>query len=1056
MKPVKLEMINFGPYRHETIDFTKFEEGSLFLISGRTGSGKSSIFDAMLYALYNVTSGDREIGELRSTFAALKDARTQVIFQFEHQDKLYRVQRTLELMPKKGIDRGKGIGTKEASLVLLEQTDGRELVHLASQNIKTTKAVEDLLQLSAEQFKQIILLPQYQFSQFLKSGVEAKREILRQIFGTQIFRDFEEKLAERNKSLTAEQQALNLELEKQFQNESVWTQTEIEAFAETDGQRRRQLAEDFLKNHQAEQSSLTLQVKEAEELKNKAFKDWTEGQKTAELFADLKEKEAQYARDIQAQEEQQQKNRQLLERLEFANHLKDAHSKMIAANRRTAELERSIAKLKEEISTAAANYDSCRTAVSSLKQKEPHQEKEYQALPEIRQQLEAAKQLQDYQQKRKSSAKNIDTLKEKGGRLKQEEKKNKQELEAANRQQNALTERIAGLSGVIRQAEELIKYHLDKSIEDQTRFLKEKDSLEEKLSRTRRDLAAAEAELSRLQQESRGKKKDQLKLMIGKLQAELTQGEACPVCGSLEHPNTQIAETDEENLKLLFKDIENLEQQIKAAEQRVQELNNLLAADDSRKKDVLKELKKIAEAVAAAYQDLQNTVSQTAAGDLKENYSKAVGQAILADLRASHEELENRQKLQEQTIEKLEAALDNNQTEQQTSLKNLSVETDRLEQAEGKILELQESYPDLKSAAYYQKLEDTIKEAYQTFKESLTKAETALHQSETALSKLKGQLTSESETLTAQQKEGTDAERELDEALLPDTALTHDRQQLADWIAELGHNRISVTANQISRFEEQKRSLSQEIAELQEGVKDKAYPELDSLEKKKEEAEQNHLSLVEKQGRLSRQLQMIAETVQAIADKQKEAEKNRQAAQELAYLNKLVQGQGESHVRLETYVIQAHLERILDYANNHYIGLLSSQQFEFLISDRTAGKAQSGLNINIYDKTNNKELPASSLSGGETFIASLAIALSMSEVVQNASNGALIETLFIDEGFGSLDEETLDKAVAVLESIGENRMVGVISHVKEMKETIEQQLLIEKRIDGSSAIKHRT
>ena len=1055
MKPVKLEMINFGPYRHETIDFTKFEEASLFLISGRTGSGKSSIFDAMLYALYNVSSSDREIGELRSTFADLKDSRTQVIFHFEHQDKLYRVQRTLELKPKKGIDRGKGIGTKEASLVLLDSIDGRELLHLASQNLKTTKSVEELLQLTAEQFKQIILLPQYQFSQFLKSDVEAKREILRQIFGTQIFRDFEEALADRNKLLKQEQKALDDDLDKQFQNKSVWNQAEMESFAQAGEKERWQLAKAYLKKYRDEQHTLAFHVKEAEKQKNKAFENWSEGQQQAQYFDDLKAKEAKYESDILSKEDSHRKDQLLLERLEFADGLKGTYKSFTEAGRKAVQLEQAVSDLNKKAAKKAAEQASYQKKLDTLKQEREAQEKNYQSLPEVRQRLDAAQRLQNDQEQVQHSQKQLHALKEKREVLSRQENQNKQKLKAAEQEKERLKERLNALSEAKFKAG-LIKHSLDSHVEKQNELLQEQHELEQKLSQAREDLSAAETELSQLQAASRNKKKDQLKLMIAKLQAELAEGEACPVCGSLEHPTHQTLEADEKGLKKLLEETEHLDSLIKTADRKVQALNSTLKDTGSRRTAVIEEQGQIAETVANAYRELQKAVSVSLDSlDFQESYSKETGQAILRAVEAEQKNCAEQRDAQEAAAAELEAAIQENLAEQQSAAQEQSVENDRLQQAEQDIVKLEESYADLRHAAYYQELEETIKTAYEAFMSSLEATETALHQTATAVSALEGSLAAEQNSLADNNQELAEQKRILKEALAQDRALTHDISQLADWLTELEHHRISTISDRISRFEEQKQALSQEIQALKERLEGKTYPDLDILKTQKEEADKNHLNLVEKQGGLGKQLQMMSETIKTIEDRQNQAEQNRQAVQDLEYLNKLVQGQGKNRIRLETYVIQAHLEQILDYANNHYIGLLSSQQFEFLISEKTSGNAQSGLNINIYDKTNNKELPASSLSGGETFIASLAIALSMSEVVQNTSNGALIETLFIDEGFGSLDEETLDKAVAVLETIGENRMVGVISHVKEMKETIEQQLLIEKRIDGSSSVTHR-
>nr|WP_240704462.1 SbcC/MukB-like Walker B domain-containing protein [Companilactobacillus zhachilii] len=181
-------------------------------------------------------------------------------------------------------------------------------------------------------------------------------------------------------------------------------------------------------------------------------------------------------------------------------------------------------------------------------------------------------------------------------------------------------------------------------------------------------------------------------------------------------------------------------------------------------------------------------------------------------------------------------------------------------------------------------------------------------------------------------------------------------------------------------------------------------------------------------------------------------------AKELAAITSLynvVNGKdgNDSKLKLETYVVQNYLQNILSYANDTFLNRLSHNRYSFVISEKAADKQRDhGLDINVYDRETNAIRSSDTLSGGETFIAALSIALSLSEVVQSSANGVQIDALFVDEGFGSLDDETLDEAMNALEDIGKNRMVGVISHIESMKQSIGQQLLVKKLGDGKSKI----
>ncbi|MQS77423.1 SMC family ATPase, partial [Lactobacillus halodurans] len=192
--------------------------------------------------------------------------------------------------------------------------------------------------------------------------------------------------------------------------------------------------------------------------------------------------------------------------------------------------------------------------------------------------------------------------------------------------------------------------------------------------------------------------------------------------------------------------------------------------------------------------------------------------------------------------------------------------------------------------------------------------------------------------------------------------------------------------------------------------------------------------------------------VQSIMKKQGEFAKELAA---ITSLYNVVNGKdgNDSKLKLETYVVQNYLQKILSYANDTFLNRLSHNRYSFVISEKAADKQRDhGLDINVYDRETNAIRSSDTLSGGETFIAALSIALSLSEVVQSSANGVQIDALFVDEGFGSLDDETLDEAMNALEDIGKNRMVGVISHIESMKQSIGQQLLVKKLGDGKSKI----
>jgi len=201
-------------------------------------------------------------------------------------------------------------------------------------------------------------------------------------------------------------------------------------------------------------------------------------------------------------------------------------------------------------------------------------------------------------------------------------------------------------------------------------------------------------------------------------------------------------------------------------------------------------------------------------------------------------------------------------------------------------------------------------------------------------------------------------------------------------------------------------------------------------------------------------LESLASRAQKLADQIEQAQANGKAINDLV---SAVKGNNQVKLGLERFVLRNFLNEVLQFANEHYIGQLSAGRYQFKLSDESSGRSnQNGLNIDVFDGETSTFRSSSTLSGGESFIAALSIALSLAEIVQEHAGGVRIEALFIDEGFGTLDTQTLNQAMEALSSLeSTGRLVGIISHVESMKREISQQILINKQGDGRSVVKYR-
>ncbi|MBS5355316.1 MAG: AAA family ATPase, partial [Streptococcus parasanguinis] len=322
MRPVQLELTNFGPYRKEVINFTQFDHAPLFLIGGDTGAGKSTLFDAMTVALFATTSGDRIVEEMRSTFAGPEDELTKVTFYFEQGNHLYRIERVPK--QKRGTKRGGGTTEENGSvsLVIVDKIGGQEIEKLGDKIKEVSNQIEQILGLNAEQFKQIILLPQNDFSRFLKEDSKTKTQILKKIFGTGIFDRFQKSLEERLRQSNKDIEKRQAQLDGHFTSQ-VWSEEELAVLEQTPISEKLVRLEEILSQRQ---ESLT----EQESIFNSAREDLAKLQKNlqtaqdlAKIFQELEQAKKRYRQEIEKRAQGQAEAKVHLEELQFAQGLQE-------------------------------------------------------------------------------------------------------------------------------------------------------------------------------------------------------------------------------------------------------------------------------------------------------------------------------------------------------------------------------------------------------------------------------------------------------------------------------------------------------------------------------------------------------------------------------------------------------------------------------------------------------------------------------------------------------------------------------------------------------------
>ena len=1054
MRPVQLELTNFGPYRKEVINFTQFDHAPLFLIGGDTGAGKSTLFDAMTVALFATTSGDRNVEEMRSTFAGPEDDLTKVTFYFQQGKHLYRIERVLQ---QERVKRGGGttIQKATASLVIVDKIGGQEIEKLGDKIKEVGDQIEQILGLNAEQFKQIILLPQNDFSRSLKEDSKTKTQILKKIFGTGIFDRFQKSLEERLRQSNKDMDKRQAQLDGHFASQ-VWSEEELAVLAQTPASEKLARLEELLSQRQESLTEQKSILKDAHEDLAKLQKSLQSAQDLAKIFQELEQAKERYRLEIEDGAQEQAVAKAHLEELQFAQGLQETISSLKQYQKQLLQLEQDLEIAQKELSEKQQAFEGVKAQKEALAtQSEAFLQKE-EKLEAWKEDVIYAQSLAQEQEKIKRSRTNYKQLE---GTYQQASKK----IELLNQSLSDLEANRLSLDS-LHETEKLLQsvgYSVDKQL---AQDLKEIEDLKQELAKTEKrqqglslDIDQAQESLKELEDQLATTLASRRQLMIAQLQAELEDGQPCMVCGSIDHPKVDGTKANEADLKDLMNQVEELQAQ---KERQVATLSNrqaTLSEVESKRQDLLDQVAKAEQTLEEHYQELKEQVEGQFEFEFAESYESSHGQNLLKQVKQHYQELQTRYDKEETDYVRYQDEIGKAQEKTTDLAKSYQEAKAALDQARERLEDLQKAHPELESVEVYQDRIALAKQDLALYEKQVKENGEAYNQLHADIREIKGQV----ETITtSKEKANKDVQRlsaELDQSLKTGGALTNDLEQIQHWLLEVNHQAIPKLQAQLTTYATLKQELKAQIVKDQELLQNQEKPDLDSLGQAVKASQESYDKQLAQVSVMEKGLKDATATYQAAKTLQDSNLEAFKAHQELSDLVKVVKGENTAltgRLNLEVYVIRQYFQQILDYANANYIGLLTDNRYSFVLSEEgRRARDHFGLDINVYDQLTGSERSVKSLSGGETFIAALAIALSLSEVVQNTSKGAVVEALFIDEGFGSLDKEALTKAIAVLEQIGKNRMVGVISHVDDMKEGIAQQLAIIKSHDGSSRIK---
>ena len=988
MKPIRLELKEFGPYKNEIIEWDKIINEPIFLITGKTGSGKSTLFDAITYALYNKTTGGKDIASLRTKTALDKD-KTQVNFDFELSGKKYRIERTLAYLKagNKNLTSGK---------VALMQYNDEKLEVIATKEQEVKEKVEELIGLDDKQFCQIIILPQGKFKEFLLSKSSEKKETLRSLFNTYFYQKFVEQLQEQAKKLDSSHKQKEKELITRFEQFDI--EEELIKFEYLKDENFEEILsiihsqEETIKNEKKEllklERSFSKEKEKFIEL-SKLNDKFTQLKNNKLELEELSKKEDYYSRlklEVEKLKELQKSKDKIIEYSTLLNKLSQLRKlekdllidtekyKLDLENNKKLELELNAQKTDiEELRKETIDYKFFYNNLNELNSAKTNIEIYSKLLEELTLKKETYKELDSSLKVAKESY--LEDIEEKNilessiGKLKLEVLKKEQDVEKLEEYNNKLSEVN------------------DKSV---------------KLTVDKKQLKELEVEKKKLEQEVELLNKNKEQEILNGFLLKLHEGDYCPLCKQkIEHlpdiPDLAVVdESIEKSLQKVNKDIIQLETLIKKDEEEIGRISTLL-------------------------KNLEDTINFKAKEELSQLEDELKVENIkLTDISKVIKTSEDKIKGLNREIEELSELFKNEDEIKQNHLEAKN----KIEQFEKNVKIELNIFAD-----YYEKIQSQVEDFDNTCN---------------ALQNNSSELLVRKTKLETEQKNNKENLLEVSKRIeIIVDSFTNSKlnkyyitlEMAAENIAEL--NNLEEFESQINKFEDAKKIIVNSIEKLEEELKEIERPDLEEGQQKLKNIESQVNDFIEKVAILNTRLENNKKLYDKIHSEYINLLESSKEIREIIAFSDVVSGKTENRKSLETYVQGYYLDLIL-VAGTKRLLQMTNDRYRFVRRDeKSKGGGLQGLEIEIHDIYLNSTRIISSLSGGELFLASLALALGLAEVIQNESGGISLETIFIDEGFGSLDAETLDIALTTLidlQSYGRN--IGIISHVSELKERI--------------------
>lgn len=1064
MRPLKLKMQAFGSYGRETvIDFTKPEQ-NLFLITGDTGAGKTTIFDAIVFALYgeaSSTSNKKEGVVLQSQYAEL-NIEPYVEMEFMEGEERYTVRRVPRHL--KTVTRGaaKGKGTREITgSVTLFMPDGTEYP-----SKETNAKLQEITGLTKSQFMQVAMIAQGEFMELLRAKSDDKKKIFRKLFNTEMYEQIVNELGNRKRNMEREIAVIRTRCQSETARIKFFGD---KAEEKNPGDDEISLCEKRLEELKKRVSDgeivvmpeltevlerylviLDNQLKKAQKL----YEDAAEiREKKRDIYIEAQQLQSLFIQRKQTEEELEEYRKQSFEmenKEKLAGSVSDAWEiktfyDFWKAGQEDAE------RVRTAFETQTERLPGLMEEEEGMIQEEQKKQKELETVQEeyTRTLEKAEKAIQLFGQI-KETKKKMDMGKELLEKARIKEEADKKAFEVLENREKALRDRSeqladAGEKLAVCQSQMKEINGMTADLKALSSIYKEQKTYEKKIEELKEKYKEARASYEKKHGEYEKKRQNFLDAQAGFLASELMEGMPCPVCGSIEHPRLCVmkkehSEFTREGMDLLEKETEKL---------RAEQEN--LSAEVKSNTD-LRDVKK--QDFDESFNRLKNRMRENIPA-LPEEFSPGQGQELIRQWMKEVQENGIKYQRDWEELQSVQKQMKDLEEEKPAVRKQMEISAEQVREAriayESAKAEFQ-SYSfssDFESEEAAKKAEaeaarkkERFTEDYNTARAAREKAGTERSNTETLIKKYRAELpTAEAEEEKRKKNYESMAEgKEMAESQWKSLTDIYEKQMTEQLRKE------------VQVFREGKKAAEGKAQSLTAAIGNRKPPVMADIQKETEDAEHRLKSAESLRDQIRSVYKDNKEADHILSPMLQERQKLVEEHGRIDHLYRLVSGNvSGSRMDLETYVQRYYLEKIL-YAANRRFRDMSAGQFELRMYNlEKAGEGKNrGLDLMVYSAVTGKEREVRTLSGGESFMAALALALGMADQIQESSAAINLDMMFIDEGFGSLDEHSRNQAVKVLLEMAEgSKLIGIISHVTELKQEIEDQLIVIKDESGS-------